>query len=211
MNRVTPSRRLSAFNCMGQLGREQEGDLRAAMGAMSGAGVVCRQFEQRQSGELLLPVIQLLFEHLARKPLPLPHGEVRVLHLQLRKPGLLPCTIALIERGELSDHHSQSTTRRSPRDAGLLPARDLLASASRARLSTPALAPDQTAVCFLSRYLPRSLLRITCLKVADVPDRQIDLARLSMTCTGRPSLVSNLVRSTSCRRAISPKLWRSAV
>ena len=57
--------------------------------------------QRRDAVQLLAPVAQLRLQHLAREPLPLPGGEVRVLHRQLGERRILAARVGLVQGGDL--------------------------------------------------------------------------------------------------------------
>ena len=72
-----------------------------------GARAIGGEFQEvRRARELAFPVGELLLQNFALHPLPLPHGEVRVLNRQLRQVRRAALDERLIKRGQFAKKHS---------------------------------------------------------------------------------------------------------
>ena len=95
MNSVTPSAG-PLFQCSRQLHSQPHTLLRPAKTLHCRSRPLRRQLQQcRRSRQLLAPVLQLLLQHLAQQPLPLPHRIVRILHRQRRQRIRVPAKTPL--------------------------------------------------------------------------------------------------------------------
>ncbi|GAA2158903.1 hypothetical protein GCM10009727_70160 [Actinomadura napierensis] len=87
---------------VGRLRRDPEPDGGAVRLVHGRARAVGRQVEGRGVREPVLPVGELLVEHVAAQPVPLPYGEVGVLHGQRRQWRRLAAAERPVQHGELS-------------------------------------------------------------------------------------------------------------
>ena len=89
-----------------ELAREGEPHQAAAPRPLRRPGMVGGEIERGETRQRLPPVGDLPFQQLARQLLPLPEGEVRVLHRELRQRRGPALQEGAIERSELLHHHA---------------------------------------------------------------------------------------------------------
>ena len=89
--------------------RQHDGAAPRALALPRGGRVVGGEVEDRRSARQLVPPVgELLLQRLPREPLPLPQGEVGVLHRQLGQPRLRAARKGAVEGGHLprQDFHA---------------------------------------------------------------------------------------------------------